>query len=66
MKIISLQPFDLGKGGGLRYPSRVGQVYDLPEGRARKLIGIGAAEMAEPVKEPAKKSAKKSAKKAGA
>jgi hypothetical protein len=65
MKVRALQPFDLGQGGGLRYPSVVGQTYDLPERRARQLVRIGAAELAEdnPVKAAAKKVAKKVASK---
>ena len=57
MLVKALVPFDLGQGGGLRYPSRVGQTYDLPEQRARKLIAINAAELAEPEKKVAKKKA---------
>jgi hypothetical protein len=65
MKVRALQPFDLGQGGGLRYPSVVGQTYDLPERRARQLVRIGAAELAEdnPVKAAAKKVVKKVASK---
>lgn len=49
----------------MRYPSVVGQTYDLPERRARQLVRIGAAELAEdnPVKAAAKKVAKKVASK---
>jgi hypothetical protein len=60
MLVKALVPFDLGQGGGLRYPSRVGQTYDLPEQRARKLIAIAAAELAE-LAEPKKNVAKKKA-----
>jgi hypothetical protein len=65
MLVKALAPFDLGKGGGLRHPSVVGKVYDLPDSRARKLIALGAAELAEPEKKVAKKTANKVAKKAG-
>lgn len=49
----------------MRYPSVVGQTYDLPERRARQLVRIGAAELAEdnPVKAAAKKVVKKVASK---
>ena len=61
MKVRALQPFDLGQGGGLRYPSVVGQTYDLPERRAEQLVRIGAAELVAEsvVKAAAKKVAKK-------
>ena len=64
MKVKALKPFDLGKGGGLKYPSRVGEVYELPESRARKLVALGAAELVEAPKKAAKKAAKKVSKRA--
>lgn len=64
IKVKALKPFDLGQGGGLKYPSRIGQVYELPESRARKLVALGAAELVEAPKKVAKKAAKRSAKKA--
>jgi hypothetical protein len=57
LKVKALAKFDLGQGGGLRYPSVVGSEYDLPIGRANQLISIGAAELvAAPKKKPAKKA----------
>lgn len=59
MKVKALARFDLGKGGGLRYPSVVGKEYDLPESRAEFLVSIGAAELVKAPKKAAKKAAKK-------
>ncbi len=56
MKIKALVKFDLGQGGGLRYPSVIGKEYDLPESRAEFLVGIGAAELIKAPKKAAKKA----------